>query len=132
MITGLIAAALALLYVKMSFVVIKLRRSKRIAYGAGENEEIIGPVSAHSNFASYAPLSLMMLYLLEASGRLHWGIILAIGLVIFTGRVLHFTGLALRQDFKLRVRGMQLTIIPLVMMSVLLIYVFIVATFFSS
>lgn len=126
MITGLIAACLGILYIKMSFDVIKLRRSLKISYGVGENNEIIGPVSAHSNFSAYAPLLLILLYLVEQVSFMPKLLVFIIGFMFLLGRTLHYRGVSGKKtNFKLRVRGMMLTFMPMVMMIIILISNFI-------
>lgn len=126
MITGLFAALLALLYIRMSLKIVGLRRKLKISYGFGPQNEIIGPVSAHGNFAAYAPVLLVLLFLLEQSGDVPVVLIYLLGGVIFVGRLCHYQGVcAKKTDFKKRVLGMQLTIWPMILMSVGLILIWI-------
>lgn len=58
MFTNLYIGLLTLLYFKISLETINARRSNKISVGAGDNNEIAGIVSAHSNFNSYVPIIL--------------------------------------------------------------------------
>ncbi len=110
---------------KISVEVIKQRKRKQISYGAGENNEILPYVSAHSNFAAYVPILLILLYFLEQSPAVPRALVVILGSCIFLGRLLHYLGVAREKtNFKLRVVGMQLTLWPLVIMSSSLIILF--------
>lgn len=125
MIVTFYAGLLGILYFIISIEVIKGRRSNRVAYGNGESNEIVHLVSAHSNFAAYTPLFLIVLYFLEGLG-LHFLIIHLLGLTFLIGRTLHFIGLKNRdKTFNKRVLGMHLTLWPLLGSSVLLIVMYI-------
>ena len=133
MVTALTASILGLLYARISLFVVSARRKNQIAYGYGENGEIMGPVSAHSNFASYIPILLILLYFTEMNGHLPLIIILAIATLIVVGRFLHFKGLSGdKTNFKFRRWGMYLTILPMIFMSVLNLVTFIYDTLIKS
>ena len=113
----LYTALLGFLYFYMSLTVIKSRRSNKVALGSGENNEIIHLVSAHNNFASYVPLFLILLYLLETQGT-YQVLIHLLGLAFLAGRVFHFLSMKDKeQNFKHRVTGMKLTLWPLIISS---------------
>lgn len=108
-ITILYAALLALLYLVLSFRTIFLRRTLRVALGDGESPALRRAIRAHANFAEYAPLALILLYLAEQTGMssvaLH-----ATGSALFLGRLLHGLGVSrLREPLILRMAGMVLT-----------------------
>ena len=125
MITGLYAAFLAFLYVRISLKVIGARRQNRISLGAGAQGEISAIVSAHSNFAAYVPLLLLLTYFLEVGGRTSPYVLHVIAALYTLGRVLHY--LAFRgptMKFRLRVAGMQLTLWTLIVLAALNLYGF--------
>jgi len=129
MITGLYAAILAFLYVRISLKVIGARRENKISLGAGAQGEISAIVSAHSNFAAYVPLLLLLTYFLEAGGHTSPYVLHLIAVAYTLGRVLHY--LAFRgptMKFRLRVAGMQLTLWPLIVLAALNVYGFVAAT----
>jgi uncharacterized membrane protein YecN with MAPEG domain len=118
----LYTGVLGFLYFVVSLSVIKARGQHQVSLGAGETGEILHLVSAHSNFASYTPLFLIGLYLLETGG-LHLWALHGLGVVFLIGRVLHFLSMKDgEQNFKYRKAGMMMTLWPLIIMSSLLSY----------
>lgn len=125
MVTSMFAAVLTLLFVVMTFRVIKGRRKNKISLGYGPNNEIIELVSAHSNFSNYTFLFLILMHLAESSGFISIYIFLIIGIIFMYARVIHFEAMiSEKMNFKSRVRGMQLTIISLIVLAVLNFYTF--------
>lgn len=122
MITPIYAGLLGFLYFKISLDTIKARKREQVSLGTGKNDEIIAYVSAHSNFSSYVPLLLIGLFLLEQQSIPKTMLHIA-GVSILVGRILHYTALTTNPaSFKNRVRGMKLTLFPLVVISTLNIY----------
>lgn len=121
MITSFYLSLLAFLYFKMSLDTIKARRKHRISLGPGPNNEILGLVSAHSNFQAYTPFLGVLLFAYEQSRLSQPLIVHALGLTILAGRLLHYYGVkdASAQNFKFRVAGMRMTLIPMLITSVL-------------
>ena len=68
MITSLYASLSALLIVRLSLSVIKLRRKNRISVGDGGNEELQLAIRTHSNAVEYIPITLLLLLMLELNG----------------------------------------------------------------
>ena len=64
----LYAALLALLFVGLSIRTLRMRRRLGIAIGDAGNESMLRAMRAHSNFAEYVPLSLLLIYLVEVTG----------------------------------------------------------------
>ena len=61
------------------------------------------------NFAEYAPLILLLLWLVETSAYPAW-VVHGLGAALLAGRVLHAYGVSqAREDFRFRVAGMMLT-----------------------
>ncbi len=119
MITSLFAGLLGLLYYFLTMSVIRARLKHQVSLGYGENNEIAPIVSAHSNFISYVPFFLILLFLLESGSLIHISLIFLLGLSFFIGRVIHFLGFKGKEmNFKLRKLGMQLTLFPLIIVSV--------------
>jgi uncharacterized membrane protein YecN with MAPEG domain len=111
-ITSLIAGALAFYFVYLAFSVIRIRRSRQVALGAGGVSELEGAIRAHGNFAEYVPFGLLLLGLAEFS-HVHSAIVAGLGGVLAVGRMIHARAL-MRADLRLRVRGMALTFAALV------------------
>ncbi|SMF14281.1 hypothetical protein SAMN06296036_105285 [Pseudobacteriovorax antillogorgiicola] len=130
MLTGFYAGLLACLYMKMSLDTIAARRKHQVSLGTGQGEEIVGVVSAHLNFASYVPLLLILLYLVEISNQVPAWVCHPIGIAIFAGRVLHYRALIQdKMNFKWRVVGMHLTLWPLLTLGILCVYSFLMSLF---
>ena len=68
MITSIYASLAALLIVKLTLSVIKLRRKNRISVGDGGNEELQLAIRTHANAVEYIPITLMLLLTLELNG----------------------------------------------------------------
>lgn len=123
MYTSFYAGILGLLFLKISFETISARRSLGISLGAGEKNEIAYLVSAHSNFSSYTPFFVLLLFFAETIGAYPTILIHLVGVCFFTGRVIHF--LTMRdgeKTFKKRKLGMILTLTPIIVLSLLNIF----------
>ncbi len=113
-IVSLYAALLALLFVALSVRTLRMRRRLRVAVGDGGSTEMLRAMRAHSNFAEYVPLSLLLFFLVEQGGA---GALLVHGLCLslLIGRLSHAYGLSqVDERFQFRVAGMALTLTPLV------------------
>ncbi len=117
MITSIYASLLALLIVKLSLAVIKLRRKNRVSVGDGGHEELQLAIRAHANAVEYIPITLMLLLTLELNGAPKI-LIHILGVTLLTGRILHAMGLPAK-DFQRRVLGMQITIYLLIGLAIL-------------
>ena len=117
MITSIYASLLALLIVRLSVAVIKLRRKNRVSVGDGGNEELQLAIRAHANAVEYIPIALMLLLMLELNGAPKI-LIHILGVTLLVGRILHAMGLPTK-DFKKRVLGMQITIYLLIGLAIL-------------
>jgi len=117
MVTSIYASLLALLIVRLSLAVIKLRRKNRVSVGDGGNEELQLAIRTHSNAVEYIPIALMLLLMLELNGAPKI-LIHILGATLLVGRILHSMGLP-KKDFKKRVLGMQITIYLLIGLAIL-------------
>ncbi len=92
MITPLYAALCGLLLIALSLRVVRLRRKHLVSLGDGGQPELQAAIRAQGNFAEYAPLALLLLFLLELSRQApHWALHL-LGAALFLGRALHAWG----------------------------------------
>ncbi|MGZ8239642.1 MAG: MAPEG family protein, partial [Methylobacter sp.] len=91
MITAIYASLSALLIVRLSLSVIKLRRKNRVSVGDGGNEALQLAIRAHSNAVEYIPIALMLLLMLELNGAPKI-LIHILGATLLTGRILHAMG----------------------------------------
>lgn len=117
MITSIYASLLALLIVRLSVAVIKLRRKNRVSVGDGGNEALQLAIRAHANAVEYIPIALMLLLTLELNGAPKI-LIHILGVTLLIGRILHAMGLPAK-DLRRRVLGMQITIYLLIGLAIL-------------
>ena len=61
LITSVIAAALTIIFVKLSFAVIGLRRKNQVGLGSGGHEDLERAIRAQGNFAEYVPFGIILL-----------------------------------------------------------------------
>jgi len=112
-ITALIAGLLGLFFIRLAMKVIAARRAAKVSIGESDDPALLRASRVHANFAEYVPLTLILMALCEALGT-PWFVILVLGAMLIGGRLLHAHGLGQEPDnFRARVRGMQLTIFAL-------------------
>ncbi len=92
LITPLIAAICALLYIYLSYAVIQQRFSKGVALGSGGEPELEIEIRAHANFAEYVPFALILLWFVETVTYEH-NLALILGCVLIIARIAHVFGL---------------------------------------
>ena len=109
MIVSIYAAILALVYLQLSFYVVKVRRDNRQSIGAGNSDVLERAILAHSNFIEYVPFALLLLFLGEYQGMAsHYCHIL--GAILVLGRLLHASNISqVNEKLKVRVFSMLLT-----------------------
>lgn len=117
MITSIYASLSALLIVRLSLFVIKLRRKNRIIIGDGGNEELQLAIRAHANALEYIPIILLLLLTLELNGAPQI-LVHILGTILIIGRIIHAIGLTAK-DLKKRVLGMQITIYTIISLAIL-------------
>ena len=117
----LYAALLALLFVVLSVRTLLLRRRLGIAIGDGGDPRMLRAMRAHANFAEYVPLSLLLLFFVEAAGAS--GVFVhALGASVLAGRLSHALGVSrVDERYAFRVAGMALTLTPIVVAAGLLV-----------
>lgn len=121
-ITTLTTSILALLYVWLSLHVIKQRRVTKVSLGTGDQESLLKVVRAHGNFSEYVPLIIFLLAFSEAN-ECYPVLLTILAMIIILGRTLHvFAFLYSKNHFKYRVHGMKMTITPIVILSLINIF----------
>lgn len=116
------AALLGLLFFYLSVRTIGLRRRLKIGIGSDQNDEMLRAMRVHSNFAEYAPITLMLIYFVEVQGG-HPLLIHALGAVLLTGRLVHAYGVSqMNEKFVFRVSGMAMTFTALITASCILLF----------
>ncbi len=120
---GLYVGLLILMGIVLQIRVIRLRRSKLIGIGDGQDKELARAIRVHGNFAENVPVALaglIMLALIDAQAIVIHGV----GILLLTGRVLHAIGLTgSAGSSKGRVGGMILTFSALIVTALALIVI---------
>ncbi|MBH1929021.1 MAPEG family protein [Serratia rubidaea] len=114
MVSALYVVLGALLLIKLSYDVVKLRMQYRVAYGDGGFYELQTAIRVHGNAVEYIPIAAILLVLMEMNGAEVWLIHLS-GLLLIAGRLVHFYGLRNREA-RWRASGMIATYLSLVLM----------------
>ena len=115
LITSLVASIAAIIFVNLSFNVIKLRRKNQVRIGNGGVEELERAIRAHANFAEYVPIGLILLACLEANGA-SWWLVLIPGIGLIIGRIIHAIGVQEPPpQISKRVLGMKITFLHLLL-----------------
>ena len=91
-ITLISASILGLLLIILSLYTVKLRLKLQVSMGDGGHEQLLKAVRAHGNFTEYAPIALLLVFLIEAS-QADSRLVLGAGILLVTGRILHAIGL---------------------------------------
>jgi uncharacterized membrane protein YecN with MAPEG domain len=87
------AAILAVLGLILALRASMARGKHGILMGDGGNAELIVRMRSHANFVEYAPLTLIMMALLELAGANH-AVLIASSAVFILARILHAVGMA--------------------------------------
>ena len=117
-ITSIVAAVLTIIFVKLSFAVIALRRANKVGLGSGGHEDLERAIRAQGNFAEYVPLGIILIACLELNGA-PWWLVLFPGVTLIIGRLIHAKGINTPPpDFSLRVMGMKFTFGTLITLAV--------------
>ncbi|ELY3739687.1 MAPEG family protein [Cronobacter sakazakii] len=114
MVSALYAVLGALLLMKFSFDVVRLRMQYRVAYGDGGFSELQSAIRIHGNAVEYQPIGLLLLLFMEMNGAQNW-MLHVCGLLLLVGRLMHYYGYHHRL-LRWRRSGMSATYIALLMM----------------
>jgi uncharacterized protein len=118
-VTSIIAAVLTIIFVRLSFAVIGLRRKNKVGLGSGGHEDLERAIRAQGNFAEYVPFGLILIACLELNGA-PWWLVAIPGISLIAGRIIHAKGIQVPPpDFSKRVLGMKLTFVTLIILAVL-------------
>ena len=91
-VTPLFAAIFSLIYIVLSVAVVRQRLGKKLTLGSGEDRDLEKAIRIHGNFAEYVPLSLLLLWFLEAiafNGRMAF----ILGCILLISRLAHVIGM---------------------------------------
>jgi len=114
MVSALYAVLAALLLIKFSFDVVRLRMLYRVAYGDGGFSELQSAIRIHGNAVEYIPIGAILLLFMEMNGAETWMVHIC-GLLLLAGRLMHYYGFHHRL-FRWRRSGMSATYISLLLM----------------
>lgn len=113
-ITPVYAALLAILYVSLTFAVIKGRYRLRVSLGDGGDDRFNRLIRGHGNFSEYVPISLLLMAFAEIGGA-PIIVIHTAALLLLSGRLFHAYALALTaKNLKARKAGMIMTIASII------------------
>lgn len=119
LITSIVTATLTIIFVKLSFAVIGLRRKNKVGLGNGGHEDLERAIRAQGNFAEYVPIGIILIACLELNGA-PWCLVAIPGITLILGRWIHAKGINIPPpDFSKRVLGMKLTFGTLISLVVL-------------
>ena len=109
LVTSIIASILTIIFIKLSFAVIGLRRKNKVGLGSGGHEDLERAIRAQGNFAEYVPFGIILIACLELNGAPWWLVALA-GITLIIGRLFHAKGINTPSpDFSNRILRMKLT-----------------------
>jgi len=119
--TPFYAALFGLVFVVLSFRTLLLRKKLKIGIGYGDQPILIRAISAHSNFAEYVPLALMLLFFLET--EIHANLFVhVLCITLLFGRLMHAYGISqINENYNFRRIGMVMTIGVIISTSIRLI-----------
>ena len=119
LVTSIIASILTIIFVKLSFAVIGLRRKNKVGLGSGGHEDLERAIRAQGNFAEYIPFGIILIACLESNGAPWWLVALP-GIALIIGRLIHAIGINTPPpDFSKRVLGMKFTFNTLITLVIL-------------
>lgn len=108
-VTAIIASLLTMIFIKLSFAVIGLRRKNRVGLGSGGHDDLERAIRAQGNFVEYVPLGMILIACLELNGA-SWWLVLILGIMLIIGRLIHAVGInEPPPHFSKRVIGMKFT-----------------------
>ena len=119
LITSIIAAVLTIIFIKLSYAVIGLRRKNKVGLGSGGYEDLERAIRAQANFAEYVPLGIILIACFELNGAPWWLVIIP-GITLTIGRLIHAIGInEPPPHFSKRVLGMKFTFRTLIALVVM-------------
>jgi len=107
MVSVLYVCICALILIKLSLNVVKLRRLHKVSLGDGRKEDLRRAIRAQGNATEYMPITLLLLFALEFNQAPMWLVHLT-GITFVVGRAMHafaMPGMVMPR----RVLGMQIT-----------------------
>ncbi|MBU3550963.1 MAPEG family protein [Polynucleobacter sp. MWH-Berg-3C6] len=119
LVTSIIASLLTIIFIKLSFAVIGLRRKNKVGLGSGGHDDLERAIRAQGNFVEYVPFGIILIACLELNGA-PWWLVLIPGITLIVGRLIHAVGInEPPPNFSKRVMGMKLTFNTLIALVIL-------------
>lgn len=119
LVTSIIACILTIIFIKLSFAVIGLRRKNNCGLGSGGHDDLERAIRAQGNFAEYVPFGIILIACLELNGA-PWWLVAIPGITLVIGRLIHAVGInEPPPDFSKRILGMKLTFSTLITLVIL-------------
>ena len=119
LVTSIVASILTVIFIRLSFAVIGLRRKNKVSLGSGGHDDLERAIRAQGNFAEYVPFGIILIACLELNGAPWWLVALP-GITLITGRLIHAKGINVPPpDFSKRILGMKFTFVTLMALIVL-------------
>ena len=97
MVSALYAVLGALLLIKFSWDVVRLRTQYRVGYGDGGFSELQVAIRVHGNAVEYVPIGLILLLFMEMNGAQTW-MVHVCGILLIAGRLMHSYGFHHRHE----------------------------------
>jgi len=118
-VTSIVASALTIIFIQLSFAVIGLRRKNKVGLGSGGHEDLERAIRAQGNFAEYVPFGIILIACLELNGA-PWWLVAIPGITLIVGRMIHAKGINVPPpDFSKRILGMKFTFNTLIALVIL-------------
>lgn len=109
LLTPIYASVLALIFIGLSFNVIRFRLKTRIPFGDGKDLKMKRAIRVHGNFSEYVPITLLMMYFVEIQSQ-NPLLIHGLGISFILARVFHIHGVSqLKENVIFRVLGLFMT-----------------------
>ena len=119
LITSIIVAILTIIFIRLSFAVIGLRRKNKVGLGSGGHEDLERAIRTQGNFAEYVPIGIILIACLELNGA-PWWLVMLPGVTLIVGRLIHAKGInEPPPNFSSRVLGMKFTFGTLITLVIL-------------
>ncbi|MDR0807506.1 MAG: MAPEG family protein [Enterobacteriaceae bacterium] len=114
MVSALYVVLGALLLLKLSLDVIKMRTQYHVSFGDGGFYELQTAIRAQSNAMEYIPVALILMVVMEMNGANVW-LVHVCGIMLIIGRLIHLYGLR-HHDWRRCRSAMNATYIALTLM----------------
>ncbi len=119
LVTSIVASVLTIIFIRLSFAVIGLRRKNKVGLGSGGHEDLERAIRTQGNFAEYVPFGIILIACLELNAA-PWWVVAVPGITLIIGRLIHAKGMHIPPpDFSKRVMGMKLTFYTLITLVIL-------------